>query len=62
MPIKSNKSIYKETTTVSNVSTELTKKEIEFLLDKMKTAQFIGAEFEQFYSIFTKLSTQMKNR
>ena len=61
MPIKSNKSIHKKTTTVSNVSTELTKKEIQFLLDKMKTAQFIGAEFEQFYSIFTKLSKQLKN-
>lgn len=60
MPIKSNKSIHKKTTTVSNVSPELTKKEIQFLLDKMKTAQFIGAEFEQFYSIFTKLSKQLK--
>jgi len=60
MPIKSNKSIHKETTTVSNISTELTKKEIQFLLDKMKTAQFTGAEFEQFYSIFTKLSKQLK--
>jgi hypothetical protein len=60
MPIKSNKLIHKKTTTISNVNNELTKKEIQFLLDKMKTAQFTGAEFEQFYSIFTKLSKQLK--
>jgi|13_taG_2_1085334.scaffolds.fasta_scaffold06261_2 hypothetical protein len=60
MPIKSNKFIKKDSITPSNEDIELNKKEIQFLLAKMKTAQFIGAEFEQFYSIFTKLSKQLK--
>lgn len=60
MPIKSNQSIKKNSITPPNGDIELTKKEIQFLLAKMKTAQFIGAEFEQFYSIFTKLSKQLK--
>lgn len=60
MPIKSNQSIKKNSITSPNQDIELTKKEIQFLLAKMKTAQFTGAEFEQFYSIFTKLSKQLK--
>ncbi len=60
MPLKTNKLIKKNSITPPNEDIELNKKEIQFLLTKMKTAQFTGAEFEQFYSIFTKLSKQLK--
>lgn len=59
MAIKSNKMIVKGKTNTPP-STELSKKEIEFLLLKMKSAQFIGAEFEQFYAVFSKLTNQLK--
>ena len=62
MPIKTNNPIKISSNTESNKNNELTKKEIQFLLSKMKTAQFIGAEFEQFFSIFTKLSKQLENK
>jgi len=41
---------------------ELSRKEIEFLLHKMKTAQFTGAEFEQFFTVYSKLSNQLKTK
>lgn len=56
MPIKISSN------TESKKNNELTKKEIQFLLSKMKTAQFTGAEFEQFFSIFTKLSKQLEEK
>jgi hypothetical protein len=62
MPIKSNNPIKISSNTESKKNNELTKKEIQFLLSKMKTAQFVGAEFEQFYSIFTKLSNQLEKK
>lgn len=62
MPIKSNNPIKISSNTKSKKNNELTKKEIQFLLSKMKTAQFIGAEFEQFFSIFTKLSKQLEEK
>lgn len=62
MPIKANKITIKNKQVESEDSSQLTKGDIQFLLEKMKTAQFTGAEFEQFYSIFTKLTTQLKNR
>lgn len=62
MPIKSNNPIKINSNTESKKNNELTKKEIQFLLSKMKTAQFIGAEFEQFFSIFTKLSKQLEEK
>ena len=62
MPIKSNNAIKISSNTESKKNNELTKKEIQFLLSKMKTAQFTGAEFEQFFSIFTKLSKQLEEK
>ena len=62
MPIKSNNPIKISSNIESEKNNELTKKEIQFLLNKMKTAQFIGAEFEQFFSVFTKLSKQLENK
>ena len=62
MPIKTNRITVKNKQVESEDSSQLTKSDIQFLLEKMKTAQFTGAEFEQFYSIFTKLTTQLKNR
>lgn len=62
MPIKTNKPIQTTPNPIHKGSSELTKKEIQFLLNKMKTAQFIGAEFEQFYSIFAKLSKQLEDK
>ena len=59
MPIKSSKTVVKGKTNTSP-SNELSKREIEFLLLKMKSAQFIGAEFEQFYAVFSKLTNQLK--
>ena len=59
MPIKSSKITVKGKTNTSP-SNELSKKEIEFLLLKMKSAQFIGAEFEQFFAVFSKLTNQLK--
>lgn len=62
MPIKSNNPIEITSNPQHKGSSQLTKKEIQFLLNKMKTAQFTGAEFEQFYSVFTKLSKQLENK
>jgi len=61
MPIKSSKPVIKGKTDTSP-SNELSKREIEFLLLKMKSAQFIGAEFEQFYAVFSKLTNQLKDK
>ena len=59
MPIKSNKIIIKGKTNTSP-SNELSKREIEFLLLKMKSAQFLRAELEQFYAVFSKPTKQLK--
>lgn len=40
---------------------ELTAKEIDFILNKLRTATFLGEEFEQFYNIWVKL-TEMKGK
>lgn len=34
----------------------LTQKEIEFLLTKLRTADYKGTEFEMFFTVFKKLS------
>ena len=36
------------------------KKEIEFLLAKLRTATYKGEEFEAFYNIWVKLSTELE--
>lgn len=35
---------------------DLTDKEVQFILTKLREANYKGAEFETFYVIFTKLS------
>jgi len=39
----------------------LTDKEVDFILNKLRTATFLGEEFEQFYNIWVKL-TEMKGK
>ena len=34
----------------------LTQKEIEFILTKLRTAEYKGSEFEMFFAVFKKLS------
>lgn len=41
--------------------TVLTDKEVDFILNKLRTATFLGEEFEQFYNIWVKL-TEMKGK
>lgn len=43
------------------LKTELTDKEIDFILNKLRSATFLGEEFEQFYNIWVKL-TEMKGK
>ena len=42
-------------------NTQLTNKEIDFILNKLRSATFLGEEFEQFYNIWVKL-TEMKGK
>ena len=42
-------------------NTQLTDKEIDFILNKLRSATFLGEEFEQFYNIWVKL-TEMKGK
>lgn len=62
MPLKSNKIEVKKHQEKTQDNNKLSKNEIEFLLSKMKTAQYLGAEFEQFYSIYKKLSNQLNGK
>lgn len=39
----------------------LTQKEIEFLLAKLRTADYKGSEFEMFFTVFKKLSDGLDN-
>lgn len=41
-------------------SEELTKKELEFLLAKLRTANYRGDEFEIYFSIIKKVSDTLK--
>lgn len=38
----------------------LTDKEIQFILSKLRTAQYIGTEFEAFHKIYMKLTAAIK--
>jgi len=40
---------------------ELTVKEYEFILKKLRTADFKGGEFEQFYVVLKKLNNYIVN-
>lgn len=43
-------------------SSELTAQEVQFILTKLRQAQYTGSEFELFYIIFTKLSQLLPNK
>ena len=43
-------------------SEPLTKDEIGFILEKLKTADFKGAEFESFYFLWVKLSKMLEEK
>ena len=36
-------------------------KDLEFILTKLKSANYIGSEFEHFYSVWVKLSTRLQS-
>lgn len=40
-------------------SSELSKKELEFLLAKMRSATYRGDEFETFYNVWVKISDKI---
>jgi len=42
------------------INTDLTDQEIQFILTKLRQANFKGAEFELFYVVFSKLSNLLK--
>lgn len=56
------KQIQKRTTPARMVEAEqLTKKEIDFIVDKLRNTTFKGTEFEQFYFIMLKLQELHKS-
>ena len=45
--------------TKSNSTDELTKRELEFLLAKLRSATYRGDEFETFYNVWVKISDKI---
>lgn len=43
----------------TNGSPDLTKRELEFLLAKLRSATYRGDEFETFYNIWVKISNKI---
>lgn len=41
-------------------NSELTIKDLEFILSKLKLADYKGTEFEQFYAVYVKLSASLE--
>jgi hypothetical protein len=41
---------------------DLTKSELTFILSKLKSATYIGSEFETFYAVWVKLSTLVESK
>lgn len=39
----------------------LTAEELKFLLSKLRTATYLGHEFETFYNIWVKISKELEN-
>lgn len=39
---------------------DLTKAEIEFVLKKLRTADYKGSEFETFFNVFNKLTRELQ--
>lgn len=44
----------------SQATLELSKRELEFLLIKLRTATYSGEEFEMFYTIWTKVASKVE--
>lgn len=40
---------------------DLSVKDLEFILAKLKSAQYTGSEFEHFYSVWVKLSAMLES-
>ena len=40
----------------------LTLQEIEFILRKLRVATYTGEEFEQFYTVYVKLTKELESR
>lgn len=41
---------------------DLTKSELTFILNKLKSATYKGSEFETFYAVWVKLSTLLEKK
>ena len=52
----------KSTLTGRQDKVALTNEEIDFILDKLRTATFIGEEFQQFYNVWVKLTELKKSK
>ncbi len=46
---------------VKAASSELSKKELEFLLAKMRSATYRGDEFETFYNVWVKITDKIES-
>lgn len=40
---------------------DLSVKDVEFILAKLKSAQYVGSEFEHFYAVWVKLSAMLES-
>lgn len=45
---------------VKEVESKLSKKELEFILVKLRTATYKGDEFETFYNVWVKLTDEIE--
>ena len=48
--------------TVKSQQEELTIKDLKFLLTKLRSATYSGNEFEQFYSLWVKLTEDLERK
>jgi len=67
MPVKAKGSVVTGEDARSKITNDLiskndlTVKNLEFILSKLKTAQFRGSEFEHFYTVWVKLSSKLES-
>jgi len=52
----------KTTNKGSTLDTKLTEQELKFILTKLRSAEYKGAEFELFYKVFTKIQEELDSR
>ena len=43
------------------VKSDLTSRELEFIITKLKDASYKGSEFEMFYAVYVKLTTSLES-